>query len=126
MDETTRIDTTADAAGGILSVSELYARIGTADCRDDEVGLYYVSENGTWYRAGLDGSIRAPAPEGNDSRVAPVEFRIEPAQRPAYVWQRYDPNDCPYTHFYNATDGRHLGWIPVPCPTPTAGSGSGV
>jgi len=120
--DTAPSDGPENSNGSLLSTSELYTRIGTADCADDHVDLYYVDENGTWYHASLDGSVGPLAPEANRSEVAPVEFHIESAEAPIYVYRVHrgsDPNDCPYTQFYDAGTGDHLGWIPVPCPTPT-------
>lgn len=125
VDDASPADATADANGTLLSAADLYARIGTADCADDRLALYYVAENGTWFHARPNGSVGDPAPEGNHSAVAPVRFHLDPDRRPTYVWRRYrgdDVGDCPYTQFYGAESGAFLGSIPVPCPTPTPAS----
>lgn len=121
VDVTTATDTKEQLNVSLLSVTDLYREIGTEDCENDEVGLYYVDRNGTWYHASPNGGIGAPAPEGNDSKVAPIEFQLSPDERPAFVWRVYRgsrANECPYTRFFDAETGSYLGWIPVPCPTP--------
>lgn len=89
--------------------------------RDDyDATLYFVAEDGTWYRAFPTGSIGAPAPDGDEIPLLSGETHEVPREeRPKYLWKVVSDDECSTT-FYDAENVSDAAAIPIPnCPPRT-------
>lgn len=92
----------------------MHDTVNDADRKNTSSVLFFVAENGTWYRAYPNGTVGAQAPKGHEiPNIADETVDIPPlSDRPVYVW-KVTFGACE-TNFYNASGGETIATFPIP------------
>lgn len=102
-------ETTRTTDSSLFTRDELYGTV-IDDAPDSyNESLFYVSENGTWYRAYSNKTIGDTTPSGNNVPFySDKSVDLTSGQRPAYVWKVTRTDGCPALAVYDASSGQEL------------------